>query len=138
MQRTFVGVICVVSLGALQGCGAGVNGGCTPTAFSFAAGPADLSASPPSHAAKAPGNQQKFNAYAGALSGPGCATPQVMGPVQATWTTSQPAVVQISSAKDATNGLVTCVGATNGAATLTASYTQDGITETATTSVSCQ
>ncbi len=131
-------MICVVSLGALQGCGAGPNGGCTATTFSFAAAPADLSANPPSHAAKSPGNQQKFNAYAGGLSGPGCATPQVIGPVQATWSTSQPAVVQISNAKDQTNGLVTCVGATNGAATLSASFTQEGITETATTSVTCQ
>ncbi len=39
---------------------------------------------------------------------------------------------------DDTNGLVTCTAVTDGPATLTATYTQGGITERASTTVTCR
>ena len=74
----------------------------------------------------------------GATFGPGCATPQILQLVPAAWNVSDPVNVHISSADDATNGLATCVGATNGAIVVTATLTSAGFTQTRQTSLTCQ
>ena len=123
-----------------MGCGGANNSGvhCTPTGFGFTAGAANDAVLQPDHAASPPGNQEQFGAYAGALSGSGCAVPQIVSPVRAVWAVSDSGNVHISSANDTTNGLATCVGTTNGAATITATYTQYGFTETAATQITCK
>jgi hypothetical protein len=83
------------------------------------------------HAAAAPGNQtQFFVAYKGVPNG--CAFSQVVP--QADWTVSDTTDVSISSAKDGTNGIATCLHATSGAATVTASYQG----KTATAQLTCK
>ena len=111
------------------GCGSGTSRSmtCTPVGFLITAGPRVPSA-PPDHTAMPPGNQEFFIAAEGALYGPGCATPQSLAVVPAQWSTSDSQNVTISSANDATNGLATCLGATN--ATVTATLTADGFTQT--------
>ncbi len=122
------------------GCGGANNSGihCKATGFGFNASPASDAVLQPNHAAAPPGNQEQFGAYAGALSGPGCAVPQIVSTVKAVWAVSDPQHVQISSANDATNGLATCTGTTTGAATSTATHTQYGFTETASAQITCK
>jgi hypothetical protein len=50
----------------------------------------------------------------------GCPLPATPIIDDAIWTTSDPTNIQINNALGTTNGLATCVGATTGAATITA------------------
>jgi hypothetical protein len=90
------------------------------------------------HMAPAPGNQVQFYAFPQEQLKGDCAVPAVIAPAQATWTVSDNVNVQISSAKDQTNGLATCVGATAVPATVTATVTLDGFTKSATSTISCK
>ena len=88
------------------------------------------------HAAKPPGNQQQFRAVGTyATSQPGCAVPALAILEQPDWTSADPIHVQISSAKDATNGLATCLGPTDNPVLLTAST---AATQPATVTLSCK
>ena len=106
--------------GVLCGCGT-QNNPCVE-GMDFRVVPAAGTAS---HLSAAPGNQVKFTATSQpyVISGSGCALPQIVASVQATWTTSDAKNVSISSAAGATNGLATCLGATSGAVTITATNT---------------
>jgi hypothetical protein len=67
------------------------------------------------HAAAAPGNQVKFSSAVipTIISGRGCALPQDIKAVYATWTTSNPKNITISSAQvPGATGLATSVGKT--------------------------
>jgi hypothetical protein len=99
------------------------------------AGPADANATP-DHAAPPPGNQEQFQAGEGGVYGAGCATSQLLKLTPAQWSTSDPKDVTISSANDATNGLATCLGAAN--ASVSATLTSDGFTETKSASIVCK
>jgi hypothetical protein len=90
------------------------------------------------HMAKAPGNQVQFYAYPQTELKGECAVPAILAPAQAQWTVSDSINVQISSARDQTNGLATCVGATSAPATVTASVTEDGFTKSATATITCK
>jgi hypothetical protein len=120
-----VGRLLVVGMcaGMLTGCGVsggGVNG--KSQLYCMIA----LTVEPPTgsadHRAAAPGNQVKYAAWYGPTQGSSCLIPE-LDVTNATWTSSDPLDVQVSSAPGDTNGLATCTGATSGAATLTASYT---------------
>lgn len=98
-------------------------------------GPADPNAAP-DHAASPPGNQEQFQAGMGGAYGPGCATSQVLHLTAAQWSTSDAKNVTISSANDATNGLATCLGTTS--ATVSATLTSGGFTQTESTPIVCK
>jgi hypothetical protein len=89
------------------------------------------------HQAKAPGNQVLFGASYGPTAESSCRPPTAVL-MSATWASSDPAV-QMDSVPGQGNGTATCVGVTNGPATITASYTPLGAaTATATASMSCK
>lgn len=70
---------------------------------------------------------------------PGCAVPQWLLQATPTWTSTDSKDIQIDSSTNAqTNGLATCSGATNGAATLTATVTFDNTVLTQTASLTCK
>ncbi len=121
---------------ALTGCGAAPPG-CKVTGLNVDVSPAS-GVTTLDHAAKAPSNQQQFYAYAQTLETGDCVVSEALGPTAAIWTVSDAVHVQISSANDSTNGLATCVGATNGAATVTGTVTKEGFTATATSSLTCK
>jgi hypothetical protein len=122
----------------LLGCGTGGSGvgPCKPVGFLMTVGPASEGNAAPDHTEPPPGNQERFQAGIGGVYGPGCATSQVLHLTPAQWTTSDPKDVTISSAADATNGLATCVGAAN--ATVSATLTSDGFTQTKSASIVCK
>jgi hypothetical protein len=89
--------------------------------------------------ASPPGNQEKFQATVAPDPGPGCPVPEfLLLANNATWTVSDPNDVQISSAVGSTNGLATCVGATQGPATVTAVVTYDGFTISDSATITCK
>jgi hypothetical protein len=123
---------------ALAGCGSQSSMNCTPS-FTLSAAPATDPVVEPNHTDPPPGNQEQFiAALFPTAAGSGCAVPQVVEKVAANWTVSDPVHVTISSANNATNGVATCIGATSGPATVTASYTQNSVTKTATNSLICK
>ena len=126
---------------ALVGCGASPQTGCTVTGFSLgvdSASPATSGSYVADHRAAPPGNSVAFTAGEGPLSGPGCPTPALLKLVPALWAVADPINVSISSADDASNGVATCVGATDGPVKVSAKATQGAFTETATASLTCQ
>lgn len=127
------------ALGLLAGCGGGaVPATCTFTGFAMIVSPADPAAAP-DHAASPPENQQRFNAGLGSPTGPEpCIFHPLYQMVPAQWTTSDPENVSISSALDATNGTATCLGTTRAAATVSATLTEYGFTETVSTPIVCK
>lgn len=100
--------------------------------------PADPSRAP-DHNAMPPSNQERFEAGLGPPIGP---EPCVFHPlyelVHAQWTASDPQDVSISSADDDTNGVATCLGTTKAGATVTATLTSDGFTESVSTPIACK
>ena len=76
------------------------------------------------HAVAPPGNQIQFVAMAAPTAPAGCAVPQWIARVYGTWSNPDPTAIQISSANDNTNGTAVCKAATNGAVTLTGTFTQ--------------
>ena len=132
----------LITAGVLTGCGVAAPPACVES-FTLSAGPQDAS-SPTAggiadHNAAAPGNQQQFLAASGiqVVSGQ-CAVPQLGVIVHAQWTVSDNIDVQISSAQDQTNGLATCTGATLAPATVTATYTEAGVTKSASSTLTCK
>jgi hypothetical protein len=123
---------------ALAGCGSQSSMNCTPS-FTLSAAPATDPVVEPNHTDPPPGNQEQFiAALFPTATGSGCAVPQVVEKVAANWTVSDPVHVTISSANNATNGVATCIGATSGPVTVTASYTQNSVTKTAANSLICK
>lgn len=126
------GVFSFVSV-ALSSCGSGGTPlspvqGCTPTGFAMLVRPADPLVAP-DHNAVPPGNQELFVAGEGSEVGPGCTSTNLYQYVHAQWVTSDPKIVLISSADDATNGLATCL-ATTSTVTVSATLTAYGFTQT--------
>lgn len=76
------------------------------------------------HAAAPPSNQVQFIAAAQPTAPPGCAVPDWIAIVGGTWSNPDPTDIQISSANDSTNGTAVCKAPTNGAVTLTGTFTQ--------------
>ena len=75
------------------------------------------------HNAPAPGNSAAFTAW-GSGAGDGCAsTASNLGNV--VWSVSDMANVSISNAQDSTYGVATCLGATSGTVTVTATLPAD-------------
>ena len=101
-------------------------------------GAATDSNSAPDHTAAPPGNQELFQAGIGSDFGPGCVTPQVEALTRAQWTVSDPINTSISSANDSTNGLATCLGATTGNATVSATLKSGTLTQTMSTPIVCK
>jgi hypothetical protein len=117
----------------LAGCGAG-SSDCTLTTL-LTVGPATATAD---HAATAPGNQQQFSAYVDPSTQPGCPIPQWVAKASPTWTNPAPLAISISSAQDQTNGLATCLAATTGAVTLTATVGTGLTAQTKTVALTCK
>lgn len=112
---------------------------CHPNAVpvSLSVGPATGQSATPDHSAAPPGNQVQFTAIVAPDPGPGCPVPQWLLKANAAWTVSDSKEVQISSAADDTNGLATCLAATDGPATVTGVVTYSGFTLTNTSTITC-
>ncbi len=131
-------VLLALAFAPLAGCGAKASATCKPTGFAMTVVPSDPT-SAPNQAAKPPGNQELFIAALGVETGPEpCIFDPLYHPVPAQWTTSDPEDVTISSAQDVTNGLATCVNATKPDATVSATLTAYGFTQTLNTPVVCK
>ena len=76
------------------------------------------------HAAVSPANQVQFVGTALPTAPPGCAVPAWVAIDHAQWTNPDPSAIQISSANDSSNGTAVCKAPTNGAVTLTGTFTQ--------------
>jgi hypothetical protein len=120
---------------ALTGCAAGLQGDCSNTGIVLSLNPVAATAD---HTAEPPGNQQQFVSTAAPTAPPGCALPEWILLAHPSWTSSDPVNISISSANDTTNGTAVCKGATNGAATLTATFVFDGTTSKATATLTCK
>ena len=91
------------------------------------------------HSAVAPGNQVHFAAFGSGLTA-GCVATQ-SSLMNVTWSASDSQNVTISNAKDATFGTATCVHATNGPVTVTATLPSDlnnGTAASGTSTMTCQ
>jgi len=124
-----------VLLVLLLGCGAPQNPNCELT-YPLEIGPLTATAD---HTASPPGNQVQFQASVSPYSNvPGCAVPEYIAIVYATWSLSDPIDAQISSAANSTNGLASCVNSAKNPITVTATYTANGTTQTRTASLTCK
>jgi hypothetical protein len=76
------------------------------------------------HAAAPPANQVQFIADEGyaAPAGGHCAVSAIAKIVPGTWANPDPQDIQISSANNSTNGTAVCLSPTNGAVTLTGTF----------------
>jgi hypothetical protein len=117
MKSAFLSVLLVAS-STLLGCGTH-NNPCV-TELALEVGPGSGTAN---HVAASPGNQVQFDGYTAEsiVSGSGCAIPNIVERVNATWTSSDTTNVTVSNASGSTNGLATCVGPTAGLVTITGS-----------------
>ena len=133
-----LGLIAVTGL--LCGCGTNHNPCVTGNGFEIGSSSSTNTAN---HASAVPANQVKFTAASSpfVISGSGCAIPAIIATVNATWTSSDSKDVTISSAADQTNGTATCVNATNGPVTITATAPKGSTVYTptsATTTLTCK
>lgn len=79
------------------------------------------------HTSAPPGNEVHYQGTVQAVpSRPSCPVPALIPvyPEYATWMNPDPADIQISSAKDPSNGTAVCLAATKGAVTLTGTFPQ--------------
>ena len=91
------------------------------------------------HSAIAPGNQVHFVAFGSGLTA-GCVAAQ-SNLMNVTWSVSDAPNVTISNAKDTTFGVATCVNASNGPVTVTATLPSDlnnGTTAKGTSTMTCK
>ncbi len=91
------------------------------------------------HSALPPGNQARFTAFGNDATA-GCAFFQ-SNLMNVTWTVSDTQNVSISNTKDATYGVATCINATTGPVTVTATLPSDlnnGTTATGTSNMTCK
>jgi hypothetical protein len=123
-MRTFirVGLITVFLAVAVLLCGCGGNSQIS------CAGSVTITVSPTSatanHAAMPQANQVQFIAVGQPTAPPGCPIPEWVATVYGTWSNPDPTDVMISSANDPTNGTAVCLAPTNGAMTLTGTFSQ--------------
>ena len=114
----------------LSGCAA--TNVCVPATYGYSVAPAASTVSV--------GSQQQFVASLKVVtpsSGPCVMSAAVLGPYQDHWTSSDPVNAPIDTTPGAaTNGVLSCKGATTGPVTVTATYPLGGSTASAT--VSCQ
>ncbi len=127
-MRTFIraGLLVGSFSAAVAACGCGGNGtigGNCSLSTVIAVSPASATAN---HASAPPGNQVQFIGIGRYTAPPGCAVPALSWIAYATWLNSDPTNIQISSASDSTNGTAVCKAATNGAETLTGTFTTSG------------
>ena len=113
---------------ALMGCG---TPSCTFVAVKIA--PQTASAD---HGAVPPANGLTFTAV-GATVPPGCALTHT-NPANVTWSVSDSVHATISNAHDRTNGTAACLGATTGAATVTATMPSGNRTLRGSATLTCQ
>ena len=104
----------------LLGCSGNPQLSCTGS-VQIAVNPASATIS---HTATPPANQVQFVATARPTAPEGCPIPQWIAIVYGTWSNPDPTDITISSANDSTNGTAVCKLPTNGAVTLTGTFTQ--------------
>lgn len=119
----------------LSGCAVSPTGNSCDLGYTMSVSPQSATAD---STAPVPGNMVQFMATVGPTAPAGCAVPAWLMLARATWTSSDPKDVIIDSSTAPTNGLATCVGSTNGAATLTATYTFGTTPLTQTASLTCK
>lgn len=117
IRRVFITLFAgIIMSGVLSGC-AVPSQQCLPVSINSVS-PTSATAD---HMDPSPGDQQKYVVSSregqSALSCPISAIDEILTP---TWTVSDTVNVKISSAKDSTNGVATCIGATTAPVVLTA------------------
>jgi hypothetical protein len=135
MKPLLTAISTLLTSGSLLGCGGHPD--CSTYAV-LSAGPETATAN---HSAKAPGNTTLFQAAVTQKlvhTSSSCALPALSMIVQPNWTVSDPSKATISSAKDATNGLATCLAASITPITVTATDAGTSATLTATATLTCQ
>lgn len=96
------------------------------------------------HLAASPNNQVQFVGTAQATAPAGCPVPSLGYLEYASWSNPDTTNIEISSARDQTNGTATCKGTTNGAVVLTGTFTPITVgttsteTSVATVSLTCR
>jgi hypothetical protein len=93
------------------------------------------------HSAKAPANSAQFQAgITQQLVHPSssCALPALAVAAEPNWTVSDPGKATISSAKDLTNGLATCLASSSSPITVTATQPSNPAALTATATLNCE
>jgi hypothetical protein len=109
--------LALVALTLVQACGNG-SYGCF-----FASVTVSGSSDAADHSSLSPGNSVRFAAFGSGLTA-GCFAAQ-SNLMNVVWSVSDPKNVSISNAKDQTYGVATCLGATSGAVTVTATLMAD-------------
>jgi len=135
LQKCVLISFCLCLLTLEQGCGSGSAVLCFFTTVNVSA----TTSSTADHSAIAPGNQVHFNAFGSGLTA-GCVASQ-SNLTNVTWSVSDPADVSISNAGDPTYGTATCLHATPGAVTVTATLPSDlnsGKVATGISSMTCK
>ncbi len=123
-MRTFIraGLLVVAFAAAAVVCGCGGNSQIS------CVGSVEIAVSPTSatvnHAAAPPANQIQFIGIGQPTAPPGCPVPEWVAIVYGTWSNPDPTDITISSANDSTNGTAVCNAPTNGAVTLTGTFSQ--------------
>ena len=117
----------------LSGCGA-QSPNCVLTNV-FKVGPLTATAD---HSAAPPGNQQQFTAGLFPTAAPFCPIPLDVARLTPIWTNPDPLAISISSAQNTTNGLATCLTATTGPVTLSATIGKGQNVHTKTVTLTCK
>ena len=130
-------ILLSVALLPLAGCSAATGTDCNSAPLVYNITPASGTAN---HIAAAPGNQVKFTALESVNypAGYDCPIPSFVFTPFGLFTSSDPINVTIDSSQGPTNGVATCVGATNGPVTLTATSSTGTSSLTATATLTCQ
>ena len=128
-MRTISGTMLLTTLALLlSSCGTSVHD-CTPTPLVVTVSPASATAD---HTAAPPANQVQFAAnVSGGTVPSGCAVPAVA--MQLQWAVADTTDVSFGS----TNGLATCVNATSGTTTVTATARQGNAQGSGTATLTC-
>jgi hypothetical protein len=131
LQKNFLALLTLVCC-AMSACGGNTTGS-QCNVLSINVSPATATAD---HIAAPPGNTQHFDAFIGSVP-PGCFF--ITGNLfEAVWSVSDTANVSVSNTRDSTRGNATCKGATAGAATVTATFTNgDGSKVSNTSALTC-
>ena len=132
MHNSFLLALSFLSCFAMSGCGGNTsNDPCRILSIEVSPSGATVD-----HTAAPPGNTQHFDAFIGKVP-PGCSF--ITGNLfNAVWSVSDTTNVSVSNAQDSTRGNAICKGATAGAATVTATFTEsDGSKVSNTASLTC-
>lgn len=116
-RRFLLLLLCAVSTFALEACGSAPQNCSSALVVTVTPSTATLN-----HKAPASQNRIQFVGIARAIASPGCPESALALREYASWSNPAPDSIQISSARDSTNGTAVCIDATQGPVTLTGTF----------------